>query len=194
MQRAAPPLAEWGRRRRVWKECSADRPESIQSLATTHSHGEVYKEKEDGDGQDAASDRRVRHLLSSFPWTNICDFSVCVVARVPSFLLSPSWASAKFQRQHWTMDTEDDVIRLPQAGTVAEIMGWAADCGSSLPHFSLQVCWLVRVDRWGLGSGCYWWYCCSQRRVGHESPRNGWCHRQGFVNTLDKGTKSQGWA
>lgn len=89
MQRGAPPLAEWRRGRRVWKESSADRPESIQSLATTRSHGEVYEEKEEGDGQDAASDRRVRHVLSSAVIEQILVISVCVLwaKYFPSFYL-----------------------------------------------------------------------------------------------------------
>lgn len=127
-------------------------------------------------------------------WTNTCDFCVCALSRVLSFLLSPQRASARYQRQHWNVDSEDDVIELSWAGRGAEIMEWAEDCGLYLTHFSLQVCWLVRVDRWGLGSGCYAWCCSSQRLVGYESPRTEWCHRQGFVNILDKGTKSQGWA
>lgn len=49
-------------------------------------------------------------------------------------------------------------------------------------------------DCWGLGSGCYAWCCFSQCLFGYESPRTGWCHPEGFVNILDKGTKSQGWA
>lgn len=43
------------------------------------------------------------------------------------------------------MDTEDDVIKLSWTGRGAEIMEWGGDGGVYLAHFSLQVCWLVRV-------------------------------------------------
>lgn len=69
---SAPPAPpQWlngGEGGGVWKESSADWPESIQTLTTTHLFGGDYEEE--ADRQRAPSDCHVPNVLNSCPSTN----------------------------------------------------------------------------------------------------------------------------
>ena len=218
---AQSPPTGWmvGRRRwgwGGWKESSADRPESIQTLTTTHLLGGITREEEDG--QKATSEWHVPNVLYSRPSTKCSASPACVLLFFithSAIFLSPSRqpphppnltilvASGRFQRHYWNVDTEDDVTKLSRTGRGAEIIGggrqgWGgvvAGRGGGIWHIFL--CWCPGLlaqesDCWGLGSGCYARCCFSLCLFGYNSPRTRWCHSKGFVSILDKETKSRG--
>lgn len=152
-----------------WKESSADRPESIQTLTTTHLLGGITREEEDG--QKATSEWHVPNVLNSRPSTKRSASPACVllffITHSAIFLPPPPpftilVASGRFQRHYWNVDTEDDVTKLSRTGRGAEIiggvretrLGWGGGWGGEVfgIFFSagVQVCWLKRVTAEGL--------------------------------------------
>lgn len=111
-------------------------------------------------------------------------------------------ASGRFHRHYWNVDTEDDVTKLSGTERGAEIIdggggqrwGRMVVGGRYLAYFSLLVSrsagsrhWLLRAWIWMLRL-----VLLLSVSVWLQLPRTRWCHSQGFVNILDKETKSRG--
>lgn len=121
----------------------------------------------------------------------------------PSFPPPPCpVASGRFHRHYWNVDTEDDVTKLSGTERGAEIIdggggqrwGRMVVGGRYLAYFSLLVSrsagsrhWLLRAWIWMLRL-----VLLLSVSVWLQLPRTRWCHSQGFVNILDKETKSRG--
>lgn len=110
--------------------------------------------------------------------------------------------SGRFHRHYWNVDTEDDVTKLSGTERGAEIIdggggqrwGRMVVGGRYLAYFSLLVSrsagsrhWLLRAWIWMLRL-----VLLLSVSVWLQLPRTRWCHSQGFVNILDKETKSRG--
>lgn len=120
----------------------------------------------------------------------------------PSFPPPCPVASGRFHRHYWNVDTEDDVTKLSGTERGAEIIdggggqrwGRMVVGGRYLAYFSLLVSrsagsrhWLLRAWIWMLRL-----VLLLSVSVWLQLPRTRWCHSQGFVNILDKETKSRG--
>lgn len=82
----SPPTG-WMVGRGAWKESSADRPESIQTLTTTHLLGRITREEEDR--QKVTSDWHVPNVFNSCLSTNVQRF-LCVCVCVLLFFITHS--------------------------------------------------------------------------------------------------------
>ena len=84
-----------------WKESSADRPESIQTLTTTHLLGGITREEEDG--QKATSEWHVPNVLNSRPSTKCSASPACVLLFFithSAIFLSPSLLPPHHHHHH----------------------------------------------------------------------------------------------
>lgn len=184
----------------------ADRPESIQMLTITLLFSGITRKGED-------------RQKSTFNWyvsnccltTNdgLCMRVVVLLSRILQAFSIPASppppcpvASGRFHRHYWNVDTEDDVTKLSGTERGAEIIdggggqrwGRMVVGGRYLAYFSLLVSrsagsrhWLLRAWIWMLRL-----VLLLSVSVWLQLPRTRWCHSQGFVNILDKETKSRG--
>lgn len=196
MELRAPPLTELWRGRGVWKESSADRPESIQTLTTTHLLGGDYEEEEDR--QKATSDCHVSNALNS-----------CLAANAPWFLYVCCSSSALFLSPTACSIESCSQLKISEALLKGGHQGWCNQAFKKRERGRNNGGWVV--------VGGYIWHIFRCRSAGSRErllrtwicmlrmvlllslsvwlqlPRTRWCHPEGFVNILDKETKSQGW-
>ena len=183
---AQSPPTGWmvGRRRwgwGGWKESSADRPESIQTLTTTHLLGGITREEEDG--QKATSEWHVPNVLYSRPSTKCSASPACVLLFFithSAIFLSPSrqpplppqphdscsqWeiSEALLKCGHWGWCNQAFKNRERGRNNRGGRQGWggvvAGRGGRYLAYFSLLVSrsagsreWLLRAWIWMLRS------------------------------------------
>lgn len=190
---ATPVLAEW------WRGGLKKRARLTGLSQYKHLLLHIYLEGLRGNKRTEATSHCHVPNVSNFclaQWfLYVCRYSLSCIFLFCSLHLSPP--SGRFERHYWNVDTGDDVTKLSRTGRGVEIIGGGqgvVDGGRYLAYFSLLVSrsagsrqWLLRAWIWMLRL-----VLLLSLSVWLQPPRTRWCHSQGFVNILDKETKSRG--